>query len=78
MWSVWRSLLEETDKLAKTRLAAVEIFQQQIGEEAKTVRQNKLLLAKKVSVDSLLFYLCSIHIYIIIISMLSLCTCLNK
>lgn len=48
VWSIWRSLLEETDKLAKAKLAAVEIFQTQIADDVKTVRQNKLLLAKKV------------------------------
>ena len=48
VWSIWRSLLEETDKLAKAKLAAVEIFQQQIAEDAKHVRQNKLHIAKKV------------------------------
>ena len=45
---MWRSLLEETDKLAKAKLAAVEIFQTQIGEDVKGVRQNKMQLAKKV------------------------------
>lgn len=47
VWSVWRSLLEETDKLAKAKLAAVEIFHQQIVDDVKIVRQNKLQLAKK-------------------------------
>jgi len=51
VWSIWRSLLEETDKLAKAKLAAVEIFQQQIAEDAKHVRQNKLHIAKKVLTD---------------------------
>lgn len=45
---MWRSLLEETDKLAKAKLAAVEIFHQQIVDDVKIVRQNKLQLAKKV------------------------------
>ena len=48
VWSVWRTLLEETDKLAKAKLAIVEVFQQQIADDAKTVRQNKMQLAKKV------------------------------
>lgn len=48
VWSIWRSLLEETDKLAKAKLAAVEIFQTQIADDVKIVRQNKLQLAKKV------------------------------
>jgi len=47
VWSVWRTLLEETDKLAKAKLAIVEVFQQQIADDAKTVRQNKMQLAKK-------------------------------
>lgn len=47
VWSIWRSLLEETDKLAKAKLAAVEIFQTQIADDVKVVRQNKLQLAKK-------------------------------
>ena len=49
VWTLWRTLLEETDKLAKAKLAAVEIFQQQIADDAKSVRQNKMQLAKKVS-----------------------------
>ena len=49
VWSIWRSLLEETDKLAKAKLAAVEIFQTQIADDVKIVRQNKLQLAKKVN-----------------------------
>lgn len=48
MWSIWRSLLEETDKLAKAKLAAVDVLQQQIADDVKTVRHNKLQLAKKV------------------------------
>jgi len=48
VWSIWRSLLEETDKLAKAKLAAVDVLQQQIGDDVKIVRQNKLQLAKKV------------------------------
>ena len=48
MWSVWKSLLEETDKLAKAKLAAVEIYHQQIADDVKVIRQNKLQLAKKV------------------------------
>jgi hypothetical protein len=48
VWSIWRSLLEETDKLAKAKLAAVEIFQTQIADDVKIAAQNKLQLAKKV------------------------------
>ncbi|XP_023938630.2 protein nervous wreck [Bicyclus anynana] len=47
MWNVWRTVLEENEKLARARLAAVEIFQQQIADEAKVLRQHKLNVAKK-------------------------------
>lgn len=49
MWNVWRTVLEENEKLARARLAAVEVFQQQIADEAKTLRSHKLNVAKKVS-----------------------------
>lgn len=48
MWNVWRTVLEENEKLARARLAAVEVFQQQIADEAKFLRQHKLNVAKKV------------------------------
>ncbi|KAG6453402.1 hypothetical protein O3G_MSEX008133 [Manduca sexta] len=47
MWNVWRTVLEENEKLARARLAAVEVFQQQIADEAKILRQHKLNVAKK-------------------------------
>jgi F-BAR and double SH3 domains protein len=50
MWNVWRTVLEENEKLARARLAAVEVFQQQIADEAKFLRQHKLNVAKKVSI----------------------------
>ncbi|KAJ0184049.1 hypothetical protein K1T71_000472 [Dendrolimus kikuchii] len=52
MWNVWRTVLEENEKLARARLAAVEVFQQQIADEAKMLRQHKLNVAKKCT-DSL-------------------------
>lgn len=48
MWNVWRSVLEENEKLARARLAAVEIFQSQIADEAKNLRMHKVHIAKKV------------------------------
>lgn len=48
MWSVWRTVLEENEKLARARLAAVEVFQQQIADDAKVLRAHKLAMAKKV------------------------------
>ncbi|KAJ8969464.1 hypothetical protein NQ317_015279 [Molorchus minor] len=48
MWNVWRTVLEENEKLARARLAAVEVFQQQIADDAKILRAHKLQTAKKV------------------------------
>lgn len=48
MWNVWRTVLEENEKLAKARLAAVEVFQQQIADEAKVLRSHKVQASKKV------------------------------
>lgn len=53
MWNVWRTVLEENEKLARARLAAVEVFQQQIADEAKFLRQHKLNVAKKVLINSI-------------------------
>ncbi|XP_063598257.1 protein nervous wreck-like [Penaeus indicus] len=49
VYSVWRTVLDETEKLGKARLAAVEVFQQNIAEDAKQTRQNKIHLGKKLS-----------------------------
>lgn len=48
MWNVWRTVLEENEKLARARLAAVEVFQQQIADDAKILRAHKVQMAKKV------------------------------
>lgn len=48
MWSVWRTVLEENEKLARARLAAVEVFQQQIADEAKALRTRKVSCSRKV------------------------------
>lgn len=48
MWNVWRTVLEENEKLAKARLAAVEVFQQQIADEAKVLRSHKVQTSRKV------------------------------
>ncbi|KAI8126202.1 F-BAR and double SH3 domains protein 2 [Lucilia cuprina] len=47
MWSVWRTVLEENEKLARARLAAIEVFQQQIADEAKVLRDYKLAISKR-------------------------------
>lgn len=49
MWNVWRTVLEENEKLAKARLAAVEVFQQVISDDAKVLRSHKMANSKKVS-----------------------------
>jgi hypothetical protein len=48
MWNVWRTVLEENEKLARARLAAVEVFQSQIADEAKSLKMHKVQIAKKV------------------------------
>lgn len=47
MWSVWQTVLEENEKLARARLAAIEVFQQQIADEAKVLRSHKMAVSKK-------------------------------
>lgn len=44
---MWRTVLEENEKLARARLAAVEVFQQQITDDCKNVRSAKLQTSKK-------------------------------
>ncbi|XP_044014210.1 protein nervous wreck isoform X1 [Aphidius gifuensis] len=53
MWNVWRTVLEENEKLARARLAAVEVFQQQIADDAKYLRMQKMQISKK-AVDQLM------------------------
>lgn len=48
MWSVWRTVLEENEKLSKARLAAIELFLQQIADDSKTLKMQKLQTTKKV------------------------------
>ncbi|XP_065205043.1 protein nervous wreck isoform X2 [Planococcus citri] len=47
MWSVWRTVLEENEKLSKARLAAIEVYLQQIADDAKILRIQKLQATKK-------------------------------
>ncbi|GFY41638.1 protein nervous wreck [Trichonephila inaurata madagascariensis] len=49
VYGVWRTLLDETEKIAKARLAATEVYQQQVSEGAKSLRLYKLQVAKKFS-----------------------------
>ena len=52
IYIIWRHLLDENEKIAKARLAAVQVFQDQISEDAKNLRSGKNLHAKK-SLDRL-------------------------
>ncbi|KAG8200260.1 hypothetical protein JTE90_021915 [Oedothorax gibbosus] len=47
VYAVWKSLLDETEKIARARLAATEVYQQQVSEGAKSLRLYKLQVAKK-------------------------------
>ncbi|XP_031346627.1 protein nervous wreck isoform X2 [Photinus pyralis] len=47
MWSVWRTVLEENEKLARARLAAVEVFQQQIADDVKLLRVHKVQTSRR-------------------------------
>ncbi|CAM1309462.1 FCHSD2 (predicted) [Pycnogonum litorale] len=47
IYSVWRTTLDETEKLAKAHLASAEVFQQQISDSAKSVKNAKMHAAKK-------------------------------
>ncbi|CAL4059063.1 unnamed protein product, partial [Meganyctiphanes norvegica] len=47
IYNVWRTVLDETEKLANARLAAVPVLQTQISEDAKHTRQNKINYGKK-------------------------------
>ncbi|CAH1389617.1 unnamed protein product [Nezara viridula] len=47
MWNVWRTVLEENEKLARARLAAVEVFSQHVADDAKILRANKVVNAKR-------------------------------
>ena len=49
VWNVWRTVLEENEKLARARLAAVEVFQQQIADDAKILKLHKVQVSKKVN-----------------------------
>lgn len=52
MWNVWRTVLEENEKLARARLAAIEVFSQNIAEDAKHLKSAKQSAQKK-AVDTL-------------------------
>ncbi|XP_074649668.1 F-BAR and double SH3 domains protein 2-like [Tubulanus polymorphus] len=48
MTTVWKSILEVSENIAKERLQASETYMHQVSEPVKIVRQNKLQVGKKV------------------------------
>ncbi|KAK3577241.1 hypothetical protein CHS0354_030521 [Potamilus streckersoni] len=46
--AVWRIILEETEKLAKKRLQAADIYMEKIAEPVKSLKANKVQCMKKV------------------------------
>uniref|UniRef100_T1J3Y4 RING-type E3 ubiquitin transferase n=1 Tax=Strigamia maritima TaxID=126957 RepID=T1J3Y4_STRMM len=47
VFTLWRTLLDENEKLAKARLAAADVYHHQISESAKALKLNKVYVAKK-------------------------------
>ncbi|XP_076360074.1 F-BAR and double SH3 domains protein 2-like isoform X2 [Tachypleus tridentatus] len=46
VYTIWKTLLDETDKIAQAKLAAVDVYQE-VSEKAKALRGNKLMVSKK-------------------------------
>ncbi|CAG0897271.1 unnamed protein product [Cyprideis torosa] len=47
VYTVWRNILEENEKIGKARSAAVDVYGAQISEESKNIRNKKLAVSKK-------------------------------
>lgn len=45
---VWRTVLEETDRVGRARLGAAEVYQQQLADPLKGLRASKQQVGKKV------------------------------
>jgi len=50
--AVWRVILEETEKLAKARQQAAEIYMEMIAEPAKPLKSAKIQCHKKVNISA--------------------------
>ncbi|XP_013785116.1 F-BAR and double SH3 domains protein 2-like, partial [Limulus polyphemus] len=46
VYTVWKTLLDETIKIAQAKQAAVDVYQE-VSDKAKTLRNNKLQVSKK-------------------------------
>ena len=47
IYNIWRKMLEENDKIGRARLAAVQVFQENISEDAKLLASRKKSNSKK-------------------------------
>ena len=47
IYNIWRKMLEENDKIGRARLAAVQVFQENISEDAKLLASKKKSNSKK-------------------------------
>ena len=47
VYIIWRRMLEENEKIAKARLAAIQVFQENISDDAKAVTSKKKSNSKK-------------------------------
>ena len=47
IYQLWLKVIEENEKIANLRLAAAQVFQEKISDEAKNLRGLKAIKAKK-------------------------------
>ena len=47
IYQLWLKVIEENEKIANLRLAAAQVFQEKISDEAKNLRGLKAVKAKK-------------------------------
>jgi len=47
IYKIWKKILEENEKIANLRLAAAQVFQENISDDAKNLRATKSVQAKK-------------------------------
>lgn len=60
MYNIWRKVLDENEKLAKARLAAIQVFQEEVEKDAKSVRTQKQAKTKK-AFEKLSYYQKDLH-----------------
>ena len=47
VFQLWLKVLDENEKMANLRLAAAQVFQEKISDEAKNLRSSKVVKARK-------------------------------